>query len=92
MRTAFLRRPYSPQGLPLLVFQKEPKFKRAEAAIECRRPVVDVQFNTDNLPPILNALEVQNFRVSGGRLVLEVASHLGENSLYDRNKEKRGRR
>jgi len=34
---------------------------------------------TDNLPPILNALEVQNF--SGGRLVLEVASHLGENSV-----------
>jgi F-type H+-transporting ATPase subunit beta len=41
--------------------------------------VVDVQFDTDDLPPILNALEVQNF--SGGRLVLEVASHLGENSV-----------
>src|SRR6202044_1661447 len=41
--------------------------------------VVDVQFDTDNLPPILNALEVQNF--TGGRLVLEVASHLGENSV-----------
>lgn len=41
--------------------------------------VVDVQFETDNLPPILNALEVQNFH--GGRLVLEVASHLGENSV-----------
>jgi len=41
--------------------------------------VVDVQFETDNLPPILNALEVQDF--SGGRLVLEVASHLGENSV-----------
>ena len=41
--------------------------------------VVDVQFDTDNLPPILNALEVQDF--SGGRLVLEVASHLGENSV-----------
>ena len=41
--------------------------------------VVDVQFDTDSLPPILNALEVQNF--SGGRLVLEVASHLGENSV-----------
>jgi len=38
--------------------------------------MVDVQFETDNLPPILNTLEVQNF--SGGRLVLEVASHLGE--------------
>ncbi len=31
------------------------------------------------MPPILNALEVQDFR--GGRLVLEVASHLGENSV-----------
>lgn len=41
--------------------------------------VVDVQFDTDNLPPILNALEVQDFQ--GGRLVLEVASHLGENSV-----------
>lgn len=41
--------------------------------------VVDVQFDTDNLPPILNALEVQDFH--GGRLVLEVASHLGENSV-----------
>ncbi|KIJ35766.1 hypothetical protein M422DRAFT_69887 [Sphaerobolus stellatus SS14] len=41
--------------------------------------VVDVQFDNENLPPILNALEVQDF--SGGRLVLEVASHLGENSV-----------
>lgn len=41
--------------------------------------VVDVQFDSDSLPPILNALEVQDF--SGGRLVLEVASHLGENSV-----------
>ena len=41
--------------------------------------VVDVQFETDTLPPILNALEVQDFH--GGRLVLEVASHLGENSV-----------
>jgi len=40
---------------------------------------VDVQFDSDTLPPILNALEVQDF--SGGRLVLEVASHLGENSV-----------
>lgn len=36
--------------------------------------VVDVQFE-DNLPPILNALEVQN---RTPRLVLEVAQHLGE--------------
>lgn len=35
--------------------------------------VVDVQFD-DNLPPILNALEVQG---RSPRLVLEVAQHLG---------------
>jgi len=37
--------------------------------------VVDVQF-TDGLPPILNALEVQDRE---SRLVLEVSQHLGEN-------------
>jgi len=37
--------------------------------------VVDVQFD-DELPPILNALEVQG---RSSRLVLEVAQHLGEN-------------
>jgi F-type H+-transporting ATPase subunit beta len=41
--------------------------------------VVDVQFEQDNLPAILNALEVQDH--SGGRLVLEVAQHLGENTV-----------
>ncbi|KAG1758963.1 putative ATP synthase subunit beta [Suillus occidentalis] len=39
----------------------------------------DEGFETNALPPILNALEVQDFH--GGRLVLEVASHLGENSV-----------
>jgi F-type H+-transporting ATPase subunit beta len=39
--------------------------------------VVDVQFD-DELPPILNALEVQN---RTPRLVLEVAQHLGENTV-----------
>ncbi|KAA0189841.1 hypothetical protein HAZT_HAZT009742 [Hyalella azteca] len=39
--------------------------------------VVDVQFDT-NLPSILNALEVQN---RSPRLVLEVAQHLGENTV-----------
>ncbi|KAJ1340917.1 ATP synthase subunit beta, mitochondrial [Batrachochytrium salamandrivorans] len=40
--------------------------------------VVDVQFESGSLPPILNALEVQNHNV---RLVLEVAQHLGENTV-----------
>jgi F-type H+-transporting ATPase subunit beta len=39
--------------------------------------VVDVQFDGD-LPAILNALETQNH---GSRLVLEVAQHLGENTV-----------
>nr|CAI5830448.1 unnamed protein product [Callosobruchus analis] len=39
--------------------------------------VVDVQFD-DELPPILNALEVEN---RSPRLVLEVAQHLGENTI-----------
>ena len=41
--------------------------------------VVDVQFEQDNLPAILNALEVKDH--SGGRLVLEVSQHLGENTV-----------
>src|ERR1044071_7120376 len=39
--------------------------------------VVDVQFE-DHLPAILNALETKN---GGNRLVLEVAQHLGENTV-----------
>ena len=39
--------------------------------------VVDVQFG-GHLPAILNALETQN---QGNRLVLEVAQHLGENTV-----------
>ncbi len=39
--------------------------------------VVDVQFE-DSLPAILNALECDN---NGNRLVLEVAQHLGENTV-----------
>jgi F-type H+-transporting ATPase subunit beta len=39
--------------------------------------VVDVQFG-DHLPAILNALETDN---NGQRLVLEVAQHLGENTV-----------
>ncbi|RKP05497.1 ATP synthase subunit beta [Thamnocephalis sphaerospora] len=40
--------------------------------------VVDVQFEQDALPPILNALELEN---NGQRLVLEVSQHLGENTV-----------
>ncbi|KAK4100989.1 ATP synthase F1, beta subunit [Parathielavia hyrcaniae] len=37
--------------------------------------VVDVKFDTEKLPPILNALETDN---NGQKLVLEVSQHLGE--------------
>ena len=40
--------------------------------------VVDVEFPDGNLPMILNALEVQGFHI---RLVLEVAQHLGNNTV-----------
>jgi hypothetical protein len=40
--------------------------------------VVDVQFDEGELPPILSALEVQGHEV---RLVLEVAQHMGENTV-----------
>jgi F-type H+/Na+-transporting ATPase subunit beta len=40
--------------------------------------VVDVQFDNGHLPNILNALECD---LNGRRLVLEVAQHLGENSV-----------
>jgi len=40
--------------------------------------VVDVQFESGQLPAILSALEVQEHEV---RLVLEVAQHLGENTV-----------
>ncbi|SFO44565.1 ATP synthase F1 subcomplex beta subunit [Mesorhizobium sp. NFR06] len=54
--------------------------KRVGAAGKVRQvigAVVDVQFE-DHLPAILNALETQNV---GNRLVLEVAQHLGENTV-----------
>merc|ERR1712093_311794 len=41
--------------------------------------VVDVKFDTDKLPPILNALETDN---GGQKLILEVAQHLGENVVH----------
>src|SRR3989339_37470 len=44
-------------------------------------PVVDVEFEPDNLPEIMNALLVSNKGISEveGNLVIEVALHLGDN-------------
>ncbi len=46
-------------------------------------PVVDVEFGAGKLPKILNALKVSNPSISGDKdnLTLEVASHLGENTI-----------
>jgi len=40
--------------------------------------VVDVQFEEGSVPPILNALHTEN---QGNHLVLEVAQHMGENTV-----------
>jgi F-type H+-transporting ATPase subunit beta len=42
-------------------------------------PVVDVDFNDGELPPVLNALYID--MEDGSRLYLEVAQHLGENRV-----------
>ena len=46
-------------------------------------PVVDVEFPEGKLPKILNALKLTNPGISGARdnLTLEVAQHLGENTV-----------
>jgi F-type H+-transporting ATPase subunit beta len=46
-------------------------------------PVVDVEFEAGNLPKILNALKLTNPGISAAKdnLTLEVAQHLGENTV-----------
>src|SRR4051812_8575329 len=46
-------------------------------------PVVDVEFEDGNLPAIYNAVRVSNAAISDKQwnLVLEVAQHLGENTV-----------
>ncbi len=41
-------------------------------------PVIDVRFDSDELPALLNALEI---RVAGRRLVAEVAQHIGDHTV-----------
>ena len=45
--------------------------------------VVDIEFSGGSLPPIYNALKVTNPAISDkeGNLILEVAQHLGENTV-----------
>ena len=42
-------------------------------------PVVDVDFNKGEIPPVLNALYIE--QEENNRLYLEVAQHLGENRV-----------
>ena len=46
-------------------------------------PVVDVEFERGKLPPIFNAVKLTNPSIDDreGNLVLEVAQHLGENTV-----------
>ncbi len=48
------------------------------AILQVLGAVIDVQFNEGEVPAILNALETDN---GGNKLVLEVAQHLGENTV-----------
>lgn len=41
-------------------------------------PVVDIRFDEDNLPELLNAVEIER---DGGKLVVEVAQHLGNDTV-----------
>ena len=41
-------------------------------------PVVDIRFSEDNLPELLNAIEIDNH---GKRLVVEVAQHIGDDTV-----------
>lgn len=58
-------------------FKLDVSGKKAGRVRQVIGAVVDVQFD-EHLPRILNALETENL---GGRLVLEVAQHLGENTV-----------
>ena len=53
----------------------EAQAKAKGRVVQVLGPVVDVEFPTDNLPTIHNAIELQS--PDGSRLVLEVEQHLG---------------
>ena len=65
--------------------KKTTKTKAADGAVgkiaQVLGAVVDVQFNEGEVPAILNALETINAGNEGKTLVLEVAQHLGENTV-----------
>ena len=46
--------------------------------VQVMGPVVDVEFDSENLPSIKDALEVEN---GGKRCVMEVAQHIGHHTV-----------
>jgi len=62
--------------------EKDPKFvgKTIGKVLRVIGAVVDVKFPPGKVPDILNSLEVRNLK-HGDRLVLEVASHLGDDTV-----------
>ncbi|MFZ5802342.1 MAG: F0F1 ATP synthase subunit beta [Candidatus Omnitrophota bacterium] len=48
--------------------------------VQVMGPSVDIQFEPDALPSILNAIEIQKTGAEG-KLVLEVAQHIGDNTV-----------
>ncbi|MBN1688929.1 MAG: F0F1 ATP synthase subunit beta [Candidatus Omnitrophica bacterium] len=46
--------------------------------VQVMGPSVDIQFDSENLPEMLNALEIEN-ETKKTKLVLEVAQHIGDN-------------
>lgn len=53
--------------------------ERVGKIVQILGPVIDVHFESEDLPAIYNALEVQ--RSDGTRLVIEVQQHLGDKSV-----------
>ena len=48
--------------------------------VQVMGPSVDIRFEPENLPEILNAIEIEN-PVTKSKLVLEVAQHVGDNTV-----------
>ncbi|MFA5860039.1 MAG: F0F1 ATP synthase subunit beta, partial [Elusimicrobiota bacterium] len=44
-------------------------------------PVIDVEFSNENIPSIRNALNVKRKEPNAAKLVLEVAQHIGDNTV-----------
>ncbi|KIW13769.1 ATP synthase subunit beta, mitochondrial [Exophiala spinifera] len=79
-RPSFTRRAFEPlrrQGVPAIAKRWASTETAGDGKIhQVIGAVVDVKFDGERLPAILNALETDN---NGSKLVLEVSQHLGEN-------------